>query len=258
MAIGRTNCGVGGGSLGFPKFTYTGDYSIIDDGDGNWRIKFLTSGTLIVFSTIVIDAFLLGGGASGGHRSTFPGAGGGGGYTKTVKAIVLEKGVEYPIVIGAGGAYPSSTDSTTSNVQAGGETSGFGYFISGGKAGYRDYHYGGDGGSGGGSSDKNGLNAVNGGSDGSTPSETYGGWGQGTTTREFGEADGELYASGGGNRTTYGGGAGAGSGSEVATGTNPVDATPNTGSGGGGGNGSKRAGSGGSGIMVIRNAREAA
>ena len=50
-----------------PKFTYTGNYQFIDDGSGNWRIKFLSSGTL-TFTSLGnarkgIDVFLVGGGA---------------------------------------------------------------------------------------------------------------------------------------------------------------------------------------------------
>lgn len=40
--------GSGGGIPVYGKdFTYTGEYLLIDDTEGNWRIKFLTSGTFI-------------------------------------------------------------------------------------------------------------------------------------------------------------------------------------------------------------------
>ena len=69
-------------STGLPRFTYTGQYSFIQDGDGHWRIKFLTSGTL-TFSSLGngadgADLFIVGG---GGGSNTY--AGGGGGYTVT-------------------------------------------------------------------------------------------------------------------------------------------------------------------------------
>lgn len=79
------------------------------------------------------------------------------------------------------------------------------------------------------------------------------GTGQGTTTREFGEATGKLYAGGGGagnilGTPTPGGGGGAGNGGSG------MNATPNTGGGGGGANeGSvSTGGSGGSGIVCVR------
>ena len=55
----------GGGGGGVPQFEYTGTYEYIDDGGGNWRIKFLTSGTFTPLKAMTIDAFLVGGGASG-------------------------------------------------------------------------------------------------------------------------------------------------------------------------------------------------
>ena len=56
-----------------PQYTYTGSSTFIDDGNGNWRIKFLTSGTL-TFTNLGtgvngIDVFLVGGGGSGYYRS---------------------------------------------------------------------------------------------------------------------------------------------------------------------------------------------
>lgn len=75
---------------GLPEFTYTGTYSFIDDGSKNWRIRFLTSGTL-VFQKIGtnIDLFLVGGGGGGGPGwpgdPYHAGGGGGGGYTATIK-----------------------------------------------------------------------------------------------------------------------------------------------------------------------------
>ena len=53
-----------------PEYSYSGDNLLINDGNGNWRLKFLTSGTL-VFNRIpsnLIDVFLVGGGGSGGGQ----------------------------------------------------------------------------------------------------------------------------------------------------------------------------------------------
>ena len=57
----------GGAWVGIPNFTYTGTYETVDDGDGNWRIKFLTSGifTLLKPKQLLIDVFCVGGGGGG-------------------------------------------------------------------------------------------------------------------------------------------------------------------------------------------------
>ena len=175
-----------------PTYTYTGSSQLIDDGNGNWRIKFLTSGTLVINDILNIsngiDVFLVGGGAGGAGS----GAGGGGGYTKTIKKVSVTLNNGYAITIGAGGNADEN----------GGSSSAFGYSVSGGKTGYYD---GGNGGSGGGSGFRKQelASAGAGGSDGSNggAGQYNGGVGQGTTTREFGESDGTLYAGGGGGYT---------------------------------------------------------
>lgn len=231
-----------------PKFTYDGSYELIDDEHGNWRIKFKSSGTL-TFTSLGnarkgIDVFLVGGGAGGVYWSSTmaASAGGGAGYTKTQKNVAVTKGTAYTITIGAGSAGKSSSGtgpgSTTGN--AGGATSAFGYTANGGgkaKAGYsyypETYNYnwaeGGNGGSGGaaGGNGKGGTDGGNG-TSGGVDSPTVG-HGQGTTTREFGEPDGDLYAKGGGTDTV---------------------AVANSGNGGKQGNNA-----GSSGIVVIRNHR---
>lgn len=234
-----------------PKFTYTGTYEYIDDGGGNWRIKFLTSGVFTPLKNMVIDAFLVGAGGGGGTRlSGTPEAssGGGGGFTKTVSSVNLTKNTPYEITVGVGGAPGVDGGSTTAfnETAVGGKK---GVSITGTRKGVA----GGAGGSGGGGAstgDKSGIgnNAGIGGSDGSNGSSN-GGTGQGTTTREFGESTGDLYSGGGGGdtkKTTAAGGDGGG----AKGGTSAAD---NTG-GGGGGNG----GYGGSGIVVIRKHKEAA
>ena len=54
MAWGRINI-TGGAVSGLPEFTYTGVSQLFDDGTGNWRIKFLTSGTLTPLSNLTVD-----------------------------------------------------------------------------------------------------------------------------------------------------------------------------------------------------------
>ena len=200
---------------------------------------------------MIIDVFLVGGGG-GGPQITAPGgwsAGAGGGYTITEKNITLINNIEYQINIGAGGVG-----------LAGGESSAFGYTANGGYPGSSGNKYpqnGGNGGSGGGQLG-NEDSAYDGGSDGSDGGRLplifspTGGKGQGTTTREFGDASITLYSGGGGafkSSALYGKG-GAGGGADG--GNSAID---NTGGGAGGG---LRANAtiGGSGIVIIRNHRE--
>lgn len=241
-----------------PEFTYTGDYEVVDDSDNaisdfanwksNWKIRFLTSGTFTVTKLNGaeggIDVFLVGGGA-GGNYNYRGGAGGGSGYTSTTQAVTVQVGVEYDIVIGAGGV-----GAKTSGGRAGGVTSAFGSTANGGAALSDNGSHGGDGGSGGGSGtldrEKDGAysKAGVGGTDGANGQGTNPGTGQGTTTREFGESGGTLYATGG-----------VGCASKSTT-PNPV--SQNTGDGGNGAGGGIESTSGGSGIVIIRNTRGAA
>ena len=230
---------------GVPKFEYTGTYEYIEDGGGNWRIKFLTSGVFRPLTKLRVDVFLVGGGA-GGMNDGQSGFGGGGGYTTTVKNITLPSNANLDVVIGAGGA-PNGN---------GLETSCFGVSAAGGS--------GKNGGSGGGGP---GSPAGIGGSDGSnggdgkiTITTTKGGTGQGTTTREFGEATGDLYSGGGGgapiSNTAPAGAGGAGGGGAGHYNSAGENGQENTGGGGGGTYSSRKDGGyGGSGIAIIRNAR---
>ena len=105
-----------------PMFSYTGNYQIVDDNDyvidnvysyiGNWKIKFLSSGTL-TFSSLDcavdgIDAFIVGGGGtgSGGTKwvsstGSIGGGGGGGGSAITVSRFSVATGTSYSITVGA-------------------------------------------------------------------------------------------------------------------------------------------------------------
>lgn len=252
--------GSAGGGTGLPEFTYeNGVCQLIDDGDGNWRIKFLTSGTL-TFTKLGsakggVDVFCVGGGASGGGV----GFGGGGGYTKTATKSVI-KDVAYQIVIGAGGAGVAGNASAKGN--DGGTTSALGVSATGGQGGKSWNQQGAGDGSGGASGGgatggKNGQANVAGGaggadgSDGGSSQYWSGGTGQGTTTREFGESGGDVYAGGGGGWGSTAGAGGNGGGG-AGNGTNGKD---NTGGGGGAANGTTT-GSGGSGIVIIRNTRQ--
>ena len=249
---GRALTACGGSDISAPiigkYFNWTGGdgtYQMLHDGDGNWRIKFLSSGTFTPLRSMVIDAFLVGAGGGGGTFLSY-GTGGGGGYTKTVKSIVLAANTAYSIVIGAGGSVSISNNGSYVTATAGGDTSAFSETVAGGAPGTANK--GGDGGSGGGTYSSAQKRGYAGGSDGSNGGGTNAGTGQGTTTREFGEADGDLYAGGGGGYYSKSSGAGGlGGGGDYKE-----DGEANTGGGGGAG------AAGGSGIVIIRKHKEAA
>ena len=242
-----------------PTYTYSGSHQLIRDGVGNWRIKLKSSGTLrftyFGAGNGIIDVFCVGGG-SGSNTFT----GGGGGKTKTA-SYVMYSNTNYIVTIGGGGAALSNGGRSGFNSDS--------VYADGGTASSSQY-YGGSGGSGGAGygNDGQGPQAsnknLNGGSDGSaggTYNPNYpGGSGQGSTTREFGETSGTLYAGGGAGRYSFAGtssidgtgGSGGGGNVGAAGGTN-------TGGGGGASTGTNpnvNVGvSGGSGIVVIRNHR---
>lgn len=237
-----------------PSYSFSGSHELIDDGDENWRVRLKSTGK-INFSSFGsgggrIDVFVVGAGGGGATN------GGGGGYTSTsTSPVFLQLNTDYLVTVGGGGA------SGRLNVQGGtgGASSAFGISAAGGHGGgaaTRDR--GGNGGSGGGS-----YNSGDGGSDGSDGESglSAGGTGQGTTTREFGEDDGELYAGGGGAAGVPFGIGGAGGGGDGANSdeytTDPgKPGEDNTGGGGGGYAWTiLDGGAGGSGIVVIRNHR---
>lgn len=231
----------------WPKYDYTGNHTLLKDNAdlGNWRIKFLSAGTLTwLADNTQIDVFLVGGGAYGDKN------GGGGGYTKTEKNVTIEKNQEARIEIGSGG-YNSgggtsqfivnegvSLSAAGGNGQSGGSNGG--YFSDGGTAG-------------------------NGGTDG-TP-------GQGTTTREFGDVTADLYSGGGGGGAKNGKAGTGGNGTPVLAkrgysynggfGDRYYGGGAGGGYGGGGGGvpgnnqgtSGSMPGTGAQGIVIIRNAR---
>lgn len=233
------------------KFTYTGDYVVRDDG----VVELHSSGTLVFLKDAVIDLFLVGGGGGGGYATGNQSAcgGGGGGYTLTVKSREFSAGFSAEVTVGAGSA-PNG---------AGGKTRFANYEVDGGESPSGNFRFGGNGGSGGGSGGIGGADGSNG----------YGdnvGSGQGTTTREFGEPGGKLYAGGGGGGQYVsntapvpymGGDGGGGKGGvysvrfgKTSTATKGVSNT-----GGGGGGGARYdsvsdcpSGFGGSGIVCFR------
>lgn len=294
-------------------FTYTGSYATEGNLEGNFVIRFKTSGTLTIGdlgnTASKIDIFMVGGGASGGVGYDMGGSynmgghGGGSGYTKTVKSLSITKGNIFKIIIGAGGESTPYSNEDYVPGNNGGITSFGSYSVNGGTAATADNltmmnTTASNGGSSGAPSVttktlSQRIFAMYGGSDGglsySIPSEgadapytgtlgkMYFGTSQGTTTREFGESTGKLYAGGGGAamylRNTFSGNGGGGQGLQVYEGNKDTGGlvrdvtggTANTGSGGGGGGYYRSApenqlirrnsGAGGSGIVCIRNAR---
>lgn len=266
----------GGGKTVLPKppnFTYTGDYRTVSDGKAGWMIELLSSGEFVPGEDIIIDVFCVGGGSGGnpgaGSGDNFyhyfnAGGGGGGGFTATAKSIPLYGGDKISVEIGAGG-----------KPQTKGGTTKFGNILQADGGGdpmtsnTYDVEYGRKGSSGGGGGqmvvvDKEDGNTEkysggDGGSDGGNGRGNYPGTGNGKTTRAFGEENGKLYAGGGAGGRVYKTDAVRYYGGEGGGGDSGMAGEPNTGGGGGGAiYDSGSAGSGGSGIVIIRNAREAA
>lgn len=257
------------------KFTYTGDYVVRKDG----VVELLTSGTIVFLEPKVIDLFLVGGGGRGGFFKSGTGAqtgfgGGGGGYTATLRKVNVTG--SYEVTIGAGGI--------AGQTNGGGGASAFGGLITAnGGYGHQssssdlDMIRGANGGSGGGGGVSSNSDYGAGGSNGNDGEQGYfpqtiiGGKGQGTTTREFGEANGKLYAGGGGGGryisaqspvVSAGGSGGGGTGGWCGTANTQAAAAgvANTGGGGGGGaigpdtSVTVTGASGGSGIVCFRDA----
>lgn len=241
-------------------FTWSGaagTIRVIYDLEGDWRIKFLGSGTFKPLKAMTIDAFLVGGGGAGGSTGNRKkkASGGGGGYTTTLRNVALTANTEYPIVVGEGG---TATLYSIAFGNDGGATTAFGGTAAGGKGGGNGgatniaigemyAPCAGCGGSGGGTIESlGGTDGADGGGANSLTDEdtgvvTWYGKGQGSTTREFGETTGDLYASGGDG------------GVDLNT---SLPGLPNTGNGGTGTIAWFDDGRvGGSGIVVIRNVR---
>ena len=81
--INQIKTGINGVPVYGTDFTYTGNYQIISEDDsGNWKIKFLISGTFTAMNDVLIDIFAVGGGSGGlsmgGSSNSSLAAGGGG------------------------------------------------------------------------------------------------------------------------------------------------------------------------------------
>lgn len=256
----KTNYNVAISFNTIPEFNYTGSYEIVNDNNesittstDDWKIRFLTTGTLTFANTngasAGIDVFIVGGGGNGGLSYggnvggglySAGGGGGGGGYRVTMKNIQVQAGIAYDIVVGG----PC------------GDSVAFG----------KTAQCGGNGGNA--TSNSDGSKYGVGGSGGSS-----GGRGAMTNSAQPGDGEDGEYEFGGTSGKRYGAGGGGGSGYNKDTGSSRTaiggcdggggsneDAIANTGSGGGGESypksGKLPAGKGGSGIVIIRNARQ--
>lgn len=233
------------------------------------------------------DLFVVGGGGRGQdgfYDSQFGKGGAAGGKTATKIGLAISSGQKITITIGAGGTIDTGSDvsgGTTQIVHPNFTLSAIG----GTSCGQVSYKYGGDGGSGGGGAsyyryghqyDPGGAGGSNGGNGADVNGNyevTYGGKGQGNTTRAWGSSSGTLYAGGsggsGGGSGMYsytfsnGGPGGAGGGGRGGNGNgynkrgeDGVAGAANTGGGGGpGGSGDGGGGTGangGSGIALLK------
>ena len=241
VIIGKSQI-AGGGTAKRLEFEYTGDYVTRSDG----VIELRSSGTFTSLKAQSVDVFL-----AGRAGDTKGSAGGGGGFTLT-ESLFLGEETTYAVTIGAGGA-AIGTSPSVEYAPSGGNTTFGNLVVNGGQGGRRQYRNGGtrsdggNGGSGGGASAKGGTNGANG-NLGQDPN-AIAGTGQGTTTREFGELAGKLYA--GGGTATWSGG--TSSGVDGGGGASNSAGQANTGGGGGATGGTLPASfAGGSGIVCIR------
>ena len=265
---------------------------------------FTSSGIFTVPSGVTqIDIFCVGGGGGGSQNNYISsreegGSGGGGGYTRTIKKISVIPGTQYTVTVGAGAAGGDSntnnSDISWSNVRRGGTSSvgslcssAGGFTARSTSRAFNDRSNPGSGGSSGGfgysinhDGKSDGGNCYN--------NERYNKnqdviaseadvdniicYGQGTTTRAWGDSNGTLYAGGGGGggwtsktgAEWWGNGAGGSGGGGhggyyggTGSDTIPANGSVNTGGGGGGAGtredvGNTSVASGGSGIVLIR------
>ena len=283
----------------YPKYTYTGQHTLIKDENDHWRVKLTSSGVIEnLGENLKIDIFAVGGGGGGSGQ----GFGGCGGFTQTAKGVTISKNQRIEVFIGSGGAsgYGSTTGPSGTIRGLEGGTSKFGdlCIANGGQGGpyssKNSPHSSFRGGSGGGAAAQNssssnnnagsgGTDGGNGGSANNTYTDGSGNWteqggiGQGSTTREFGEAGADLYAGGGGGGVLRPGssvgqpGSGGDGSPTLATAggvtgnvyNSPRGGNPGGGYGGGGGgtwnnsaSSDSRYGVGAQGIVIIRDARE--
>ena len=238
------------GSESVITFTFSGSSVFTGSADGDWSLVLKSNGNLNITSMPTnVDIFAVGGGGNGGLSSTFSdggvifglgGGGGGGGYRTTLTNVKLNE-TSYTVNIAPATGSSSITGIiTASGGTNGGELDAGTGGASGGRGGNSASNAGGAGGDGG-----YAFNDANFNPGGGFPAGYRFGAGGGGA----GGYDSRYGFAGGGAGGTNGGGAGAYAGGGE-------NAVANSGSGGGGcaPYGSTR-GAGGTGIIIIRNAR---
>ena len=268
--------------------TYTGNCEVVDDGNNDWKVKFLTTGTFTLNSDLSIDIFVVGGGGGGAKGSAYKaqasrgGGGGGGGAAITVKSFPATTNTTYGIDIGAAGSSSSFKVGDTAYYTAlGGSTASDPYYDT---SWHTPLGAGGAGRLSGETSDYGAASVTvkagaSGGADGNYEFDETGNtrYGAGGGTGGHGVSTGSGGYGGSGSAGGADGGGKGGSGCDYIYDSSQrkyvlqyadVGGTggTNTGSGGGGGGGAcgngstnsgknSAGGAGGSGIVIIRNAR---
>ena len=240
------------------------------DTDGDYKAaSFTQDGTFTPSADGYVEYLVIAGGGGGGH-TYYGGGGGAGGYRTGYLEVTAD--TAYAITVGDGGAQRVQGDNSSiaSEVVSTGGGYGGNYYDGGtvetaGGAG-------GSGGGGGNASNAGGSGTTGQGNNGGTaPAANYSAGGGGAGTAGSDNVGGNGLASsitgssvtragggGGGYHVGYGSGGtggsgGGGQGGEVNDLVESGNGTPNTGSGGGGGGvNDEDAGSGGSGIVIIR------
>lgn len=105
------NLFAGGSRQGFPAFSFSGRYELLNEGKDSsgkqlWTLVLQSTGKLI-FNRLseAIDVCLYGGGGGGGNgTASLSGSGGGGGRTATQRNLSVAVGEEIDLTMGSGGA----------------------------------------------------------------------------------------------------------------------------------------------------------
>ena len=256
----------GGGGPVIPDFTYTGEYQLVNETEGNWRLYLITSGTFTPNVNMLVDICLFGGGQGGENgTSARDGIGTGGiagqpGESNTQKNVVLQAGNSYSVEIGSGGASDLGIGGATifDNISVNGGASNNGLTGPAPEFGEDgNPTQAAKGGAGGTAQRYSAANGAAGGNAGSTDNPENGGsGGLGGDDGGNGEAGSRGARGGGGGNSSAsssgrGGGGGGGGGGFGASG------------GGGGGvygafSGAGSGGVGAPGVAILRNARGAA
>ena len=192
--------------------------------DGYTYHKFTSSGTFTPLVSLTCDVLVVGAGGGGGSGGSYNGGGGSAGSVTYASAQTISSAQTVTIGGGGAGAYDGNS----------GASSSFGSTTAGGGAGGNHASNQGGYGAGGANSGGNGGPGVN----------TYSAFALYTSS-----GSGGYFAGGGGSASGPGSGGAGGGGNGSSTGTGDT-AAANTGSGGGGGG--YAAGSGASGIVIIR------